>query len=174
MQLLPSVKYKQSISKSTLIGYVGSTGDSSTAHLHFDVNTKTSAQYYGDGYSTSNTINPVNFFPQVSFPSHSYTYGSYITRSSNSVAGLSGVGTSQKYNDYEMVPGTYIDAAFIKVVGAADFEAWAAKQTDADAFNLQTFVADFHLTDAACMQIIRSNQLQEVYQSEVRTFEAKE
>ena len=53
----------------TLLGYVGSTGTSSGAHLHLDVNTV--GAYYG-GTNSNNvnkdtTINPVTLFPQISF-----------------------------------------------------------------------------------------------------------
>ena len=77
MRDVPLVRYGDTVTAGELLGYVGNTGASDTAHLHLDINTKTSAQYYGDGFSTSNTINPVNFFPDVSFPNRYYEYGMY-------------------------------------------------------------------------------------------------
>ncbi len=70
-----SLRYKDTVYAGNLIGYTGNTGLSDTAHLHLDVNTKTSAQHSGNGFSISNTINPVNFFPDVSFPDNYYNYG---------------------------------------------------------------------------------------------------
>jgi murein DD-endopeptidase MepM/ murein hydrolase activator NlpD len=75
---VPLVRYGDIVDAGDLLGYVGNTGASDTAHLHLDINTKTSAQYYGDGFNRNNTINPVNFFPSVSFPSRYYNYDSYI------------------------------------------------------------------------------------------------
>ena len=78
MRDVPLVRYGDRVYAGDLLGYVGNTGESDTAHLHLDVNTKTSLQYYGDNFSRSNTINPVNFFPTVDFPSRYYNYDSYI------------------------------------------------------------------------------------------------
>lgn len=63
------------IAKNTKLGYVGNTGDSGTAHLHLDVNTKTETQAGGGSYSASNTINPVRFFPNIIFPDNYYNEG---------------------------------------------------------------------------------------------------
>lgn len=78
MRDVPDLRYGDSVDAGDLLGYVGNTGESDTAHLHLDVNTKTSIQYYGDGFSRQNTINPVNFYPSVNFPSRYYDYDSYI------------------------------------------------------------------------------------------------
>lgn len=60
-----------SVSKNTILGYVGNSG-TVTPHLHLDINTKTSSQASGSGFSTSNTINPVKLFPNISFPANYY------------------------------------------------------------------------------------------------------
>lgn len=57
------------VTQSTLLGYVGNTGTSTGAHLHLDVNTV--GAYYG-GTASNNvnkdtTINLVTLFPQISF-----------------------------------------------------------------------------------------------------------
>lgn len=77
MKQLPTHRYNDRISKGEFIGYVGNTGASDTAHLHLDVNTMTSSQWIGTNMTRSNTINPVNFFPDVSFPSHYYNIDYY-------------------------------------------------------------------------------------------------
>lgn len=69
MKSQPSVSVNDTVTQSTLLGYVGSTGTSSGAHLHLDVNTV--GAYYG-GTNSNNvnkdtTINPVTLFPQISF-----------------------------------------------------------------------------------------------------------
>ncbi len=62
------------ISKGTLLGYVGNSG-TKTPHLHLDINTKTSTQAGGGDYRSDNTINPVRFFPNISFPNNYYQEG---------------------------------------------------------------------------------------------------
>jgi murein DD-endopeptidase MepM/ murein hydrolase activator NlpD len=62
----PLVQTGSSISAGTVIGYVGSTGDSSGPHLHFDVN-RTGQQLSEGSMNTSNTINPLTCFPQITF-----------------------------------------------------------------------------------------------------------
>lgn len=74
---VPPVRYGETVSAGKLLGYVGDTGESTAPHLHLDINTKSSNQFYGDGYTTANTINPVNFFPGVSFPAKYYNTGVY-------------------------------------------------------------------------------------------------
>ena len=70
MRDLPNLEYGETVSAGTLLGYVGNTGASDTAHLHLDINTMTSNQYWGNNMTADNTINPVNFFPGIDFPSH--------------------------------------------------------------------------------------------------------
>lgn len=60
-----------SVAKYTPLGYVGNSG-TVEPHLHLDINTKTSDQASGTGFSTANTINPVKLFPNISFPSNYY------------------------------------------------------------------------------------------------------
>lgn len=69
MNSTPSVVKGQSVTYSSLLGYVGNTGDSSGYHLHIDVNPY-GLHYGGSGsgcvnYST--TIDPEPLFPQISF-----------------------------------------------------------------------------------------------------------
>lgn len=67
----PALVTSGSVNKNQALGYVGNTG-TITPHLHLDINTKTSAQADGTGFSTTNTINPVRLFPNISFPSNYY------------------------------------------------------------------------------------------------------
>lgn len=80
MKSLPNVSINKRVTSGTLLGYVGNTGASDTAHLHLDISTMPLSSYpwNGNNMTASNTINPVNFFPNVSFPSHYYTEKSYI------------------------------------------------------------------------------------------------
>lgn len=77
LQNIPTLRYGDRVSRGSFIGRVGDTGLSSEPHLHLDINTKTSVQWYGDGFTSNNTINPVNFFPDVDFRDHYYTNGYY-------------------------------------------------------------------------------------------------
>lgn len=77
MRDVPSLEYGETVSAGTLLGYVGNSGYSDTAHLHLDVNTMTANQYWGDNMTANNTINPVNFFPGIKFPSHYFAEGVY-------------------------------------------------------------------------------------------------
>ena len=77
MQDIPPVSYGARVHAGTLLGYVGNTGRSDVAHLHLDINTKNNYQYSGEGFSNDNTINPVNFFPNVQFPANYYQNGCY-------------------------------------------------------------------------------------------------
>jgi murein DD-endopeptidase MepM/ murein hydrolase activator NlpD len=66
----PSVSVNDVVDAGDLLGYAGNTGESSGAHLHFDVNTYYAL--YGGGSSTSyvngsTTVNPVQLFPEVTF-----------------------------------------------------------------------------------------------------------
>ncbi len=67
----PALVTSGSVTKDRTLGYVGNSG-TVTPHLHLDINTKTSAQGSGTGFSTANTINPVRLFPNISFPSNYY------------------------------------------------------------------------------------------------------
>jgi murein DD-endopeptidase MepM/ murein hydrolase activator NlpD len=71
------LRYGDRVLKGDVIGLVGNTGTSDTAHLHLDINTKSSGQWTSTGFTANNTINPVNFFPNVNFPSHYYQIGMY-------------------------------------------------------------------------------------------------
>lgn len=53
------------VSPNSLIGTVGDKGSSGSYHLHFDVNTI--GTFNGGSLNSSNTINPVNFFPNINF-----------------------------------------------------------------------------------------------------------
>ena len=69
MKNLPSVNVGDSVNSLTELGLVGNTGNSTGAHLHFDVN-NVGALAGGDGpgfvnYST--TLNPLLFFPDIQF-----------------------------------------------------------------------------------------------------------
>ena len=77
MKQLPTYRYNDRVAKGDLIGYVGNTGSSDTAHLHLDVNTMSSSQWTGTNMTRSNTINPVNFFPDATFRSHYYNIDYY-------------------------------------------------------------------------------------------------
>lgn len=59
---------------------VGNTGASDTAHLHLDISTMplSSCPWSGNRQTYENTINPVNFFPNVKFPVNYYNIKSYI------------------------------------------------------------------------------------------------
>lgn len=74
MKNLPPVSKNQKVTAATLLGYVGNTGRSDTAHLHLDITTMplSSNPWFGDNQTAENTINPVNFFPNANFPSHYY------------------------------------------------------------------------------------------------------
>lgn len=80
MRSLPNVYVGKRVTSSTLLGQVGNTGASDTAHLHLDITTMplSSAPWHGDNQTASNMINPVNFFPEVQFPSSYYVVNSYI------------------------------------------------------------------------------------------------
>ena len=77
MKSLPTHRYNDRIIKGDFVGYVGNTGASDTAHLHLDINTMDSNQWIGTNMNEDNTINPVNFFSNVSFPNHYYNIGYY-------------------------------------------------------------------------------------------------
>lgn len=65
----PSVSVGNSVSESTLLGYVGTTGTSTGYHLHLDVNT-VGAYYGGSGSNNVNystTVDPQTLFPQINF-----------------------------------------------------------------------------------------------------------
>lgn len=69
MNSQPSVSVNSSVTQSTLLGYVGTTGTSTGYHLHLDVNT-VGAYYGGDGSGNVNyntTIDPETLFPQINF-----------------------------------------------------------------------------------------------------------
>lgn len=69
MNSSPKVSVDNVINQSTLIGYVGTSGNSSGYHLHLDVNTVNG--YYGGSASNNvnynTTIDPKPLFPQISF-----------------------------------------------------------------------------------------------------------
>lgn len=77
MNNIPNLSYQDRVSVGDLLGYVGNTGASNTPHLHLDVNTMTYGQYWGDFMTADNTINPVNFFPGINFPSTYFVEGFY-------------------------------------------------------------------------------------------------
>lgn len=65
----PNITDNQTVTSSNMVGYVGNTGDSTGAHLHFDVNT-VGAISGGDGSSDVNygtTVDPLEFFPDYAF-----------------------------------------------------------------------------------------------------------
>lgn len=69
MNSQPSVSVNNSVSQSTLLGYVGTSGNSTGYHLHLDVNTV--GAYYGGSASNNvnynTTIDPKPLFPHISF-----------------------------------------------------------------------------------------------------------
>ena len=62
------------VSKNDLLGYVGNSG-TQTPHLHLDINTQSENQAIGNYFSSANTINPVRFFPNITFPDNYYYEG---------------------------------------------------------------------------------------------------
>ncbi len=52
-----------SIAKGTIVGYTGSTGESTGPHLHFDVN----KSGLNSGIGASDSVNPQKFFPSITF-----------------------------------------------------------------------------------------------------------
>lgn len=80
MKSLPNAYVGKRVTSSTILGQVGNTGQSDTPHLHLDVTTMplSSLPWNGDYQTAANMINPVNFFPEVEFPSSYYVVDSYV------------------------------------------------------------------------------------------------
>ena len=62
------------VSKNDLLGYVGNSG-TQTPHLHLDINTQSENQAIVNSFSSAITINPVRFFPNITFPDNYYYEG---------------------------------------------------------------------------------------------------
>ena len=67
MKSAPVVQKGQQVSAGTLLGYVGNTGDSYGSHLHLDMNNLGEWDGGTIRQSPNRTINPVLFFPNISF-----------------------------------------------------------------------------------------------------------
>lgn len=88
MRSKPSVSRGQKISQGKELGYVGTTGNSSGNHLHFEVNNQTASIYESNGVEASDSgrksyndlINPIFFFvsynPNTKNVTNAYWYGS--------------------------------------------------------------------------------------------------
>lgn len=63
MKNSPLYLINNTVTAGTILGYTGTTGDSSGPHLHFDVNNANKTY----GASSAESINPQKFFPNISF-----------------------------------------------------------------------------------------------------------
>lgn len=67
MLYTPEVAFNASVTKNTLLGYVGNTGTSTGAHLHVDVNSGGYLNGSGIREDLASAINPESFYPQIQF-----------------------------------------------------------------------------------------------------------
>jgi len=136
------------VAKGEKIGYVGSTGDSSRPHLHFQV-TKNGAAW-ADG--EANNINPAYFFPNI-FPQYqSYAAESYTVDSYSS---------EDEYSDI------LIPLELVEYVGLKKFTDWIISQKNANnkpiKFDINEFRGYFNITDDEFIKLVQSNNLEELY-----------
>jgi hypothetical protein len=143
----PEVDTNDSVYNGDLLGYTGSSGayigSNPVPHLHMDVN-KIKATG-GSQFTSSNTINPALFYPDVDFSSVSY-----LAASSNCCV-----------TETDLLPQESIDNNLIKFVGIQEFDAWV-EQTDTDT-TLSNFLVDFGISNMQFNTLINEYNLESVY-----------
>lgn len=159
MNEMPYVYTNDTVGQNVVLGVVGDTGAyvvERIPHLHFDANTMTSNQMWGDNMTASNTINPVNLFPYVSFPSSYYRYGSYVGRSTGIASEPNSI---TNVGHWEIIPETMVDLRYIEEVGVESFEQWA-DTLEAGELSVESLCETFALSQADISRINQTYSLQ--------------
>lgn len=142
MKEKPLVNTNSSVSKGTALGYVGSTGQSTGNHLHFQVTNDGSVWASG---ATKN-VNPTLFFSTI-FSNN---------KSANNF------GQSDCFcGDGELVP-----MEFVELVGWGNFEEWVERKNASEVtfkFDINEYMEYFGVTDVQFSTLVQNNSLSNEY-----------
>lgn len=132
-----------SVTSTTIVGNVGSTGNSSGPHLHLQINN--TANWANQNHSGTN--NPLRYFTNINFTGLAEDLVEYsIQPTDNSV-----------YKD-ELAPGMYmIDSALIDYVGEDNFTTWVDSLNNDEIVTIADFLNDFSVSDEEFISIYNAN-----------------
>jgi len=128
-----------------LIGYVGNTGDSDVAHLHFDINA--AVTYNGNSLTFSNTRDPEPFFSCVEFTHNG------LTPLNNDILKRH-ICEAPMVIDLEK----FFDNSLIHHVGVGNFYEWF-NSTPFEEQSLTTYQEQFNISDTEFMSLLQNNSV---------------
>ncbi len=132
------------VAKGEKVGLVGNTGQSSGAHLHFQVTKNGAAWADGD----ANNVNPVYFWPNI------FTQPSSVGE------------ITLNYEEYE-VSDVLIPLELVDYVGLEKVTDWLITEKKANLiqfkFDINEYREYFHITDDEFIKLIETNNLEDMY-----------
>jgi len=137
-----------------IIGHNGNTGQSTSPHLHIDINTV--GGIWGSGVpanqaaNVANSIDPVRFWPDRLAP----------WLGNNAAI----IGMSYDYDPFDtaMTPDNYIDGRIVDLIGMDALEQWLITTPRGEA-NITTLIHDFEITREQLQNVVEQGNLQWIY-----------